>query len=202
MPAKKTSAKKAAKKAAAKKAAPAADETADMSQTPILKKDTPPPPSKKVAKKSVASASFIKKQRAKLLELRDEIMESLHGVQRETIISATEGSDTGNGMHQGDAGSDSYDRDLALSMLAKEQDAIHEIEKALERIDSGTYGICEMSGEPIPQPRLEALPFARLTVECQQRWETEQRNRGVLPSDYGFGAFEANRSVSLDGSDD
>lgn len=147
--------------------------------------------------------AFIKKQQQRLFDLRDELMEAMYGVQNETIKSATENSDTGNGMHQGDAGSDSYDRDLALSMLAKEQDALSEIEKALERIEKGTYGICEMSGEKIPQPRLEALPFARLTVECQAAWEEEQRNRGVLPGDYGFGAFgDSNRSVSLDASGD
>jgi DnaK suppressor protein len=71
-------------------------------------------------------------------------------------------------MHQADAGSDAYDRDFALNLLTQEQDALYEIEEALKRVDSGTYGICEMSGKPIPQARLEAIPFARFTVECHQ----------------------------------
>jgi RNA polymerase-binding transcription factor DksA len=74
-------------------------------------------------------------------------------------------------MHQADAGSDAYDRDFALSLLSQEQDALYEIEEALKRVDAGTYGVCEMSGEKIAQARLEALPFARYTVECQAQIE-------------------------------
>ncbi len=61
-------------------------------------------------------------------------------------------------MHRGDAGSDAYDRDFALSVLAKEQDALYEIEQALRRIDRGVYGVCEMSRKSIPQACLEAIP--------------------------------------------
>ncbi|MBA3831948.1 MAG: TraR/DksA family transcriptional regulator [Chthoniobacterales bacterium] len=50
-----------------------------------------------------------------------------------------------------------------------------EIDAALERIESGTYGICEMSGDPIPIPRLRAIPFARLTVECQSKVEKQSK---------------------------
>src|SRR6266436_5872450 len=73
------------------------------------------------------------------------------------------------GMHQADAGSDAYDRDFALSLLSQEQDALYEIDQALKRIELGTYGKCEMSGKPIPHARLEAIPFARFTVECQSQ---------------------------------
>ena len=147
--------------------------------------------------------AFIKKQQQKLLDLRDDLMEALHGVQSEAIKAASEGSDAGNGQHQGDAGSDSYDRDLALSMLAKEKDALQEVEAALSRILEGTYGLDEMDGEKIPQERLEVLPFARLTIQNQTKWEADQRTRGVHPGDYGFGAFaESSKSVSLDASDD
>ena len=77
-------------------------------------------------------------------------------------------------MHQADAGSDAYDRDFALSLLSQEQDSLNEINESLKRIDSGTYGICEMSGKRIPEARLEALPFTRFTVECQSRIEQNQ----------------------------
>ncbi|MCL4169920.1 UNVERIFIED_CONTAM: hypothetical protein GTU68_063143 [Idotea baltica] len=79
-------------------------------------------------------------------------------------------------MHQADAGSDAYDRDFALSLISQDQDALYEIEEALGRIASGTYGICEVSGEEIPKPRLEALPFARLTVKCQEELENSEMN--------------------------
>jgi len=76
-----------------------------------------------------------------------------------------------------DAGSDAYEKDFALSLLSQEQDALHEIEEAIKRIEAHVYGICEMSGQPIPVARLEAIPFARFTVECQTRYEQENKGK-------------------------
>ncbi|WP_435896209.1 TraR/DksA family transcriptional regulator [Oceaniferula spumae] len=90
-------------------------------------------------------------------------------------------------MHTGDAGSDSYDRDFALNLLAKEQDALSEIEQAITRAERGVYGICEMSGEKIPHERLEAIPFARYTVKCQAEWEKSNNGRhNNGKSEFGF----------------
>ncbi|MBA3961004.1 MAG: TraR/DksA C4-type zinc finger protein [Chthoniobacterales bacterium] len=77
--------------------------------------------------------------------------------------------------HNGDAGSDACDRDLAFCLLSQEVDSLFEIDHALQRIEEGRYGICEMSGEPIPVIRLNAIPFARFTVECQS--EMERRSK-------------------------
>ncbi|MFN5960830.1 MAG: TraR/DksA family transcriptional regulator [Verrucomicrobiota bacterium] len=119
-------------------------------------------------------ATFVKKQKARLLELKDSLVDSVAGMASETLRARAEGSEASAfGMHQADAGSDAYDRDFALSLLSKEQDALYEIEEALKRIEQGTYGICEMSGEKIPQARLEARPFARFTVDCQAEYERE-----------------------------
>ena len=82
------------------------------------------------------------------------------------------------GMHQADAGSDAYDRDFALSLLSQEQDALYEIEEALKRVNDGSYGMCEISGRPIPRERLHAIPFARCTVECQEILEKERKLSG------------------------
>jgi len=89
-------------------------------------------------------------------------------------------------MHQGDAGSDAYDRDFALNMLSKEANALGEIEQALQRLELGTYGVCEESGAKIPNPRLEAMPFARLTVERQAAKEQENSTRDFSRPNYGF----------------
>lgn len=70
-------------------------------------------------------------------------------------------------MHMADAAADSMDRDLALSLLATEQNAIVEVDAALLRIRDGTYGICESSGRPIPPERLDLIPWARYTAEVQ-----------------------------------
>src|SRR6202051_489268 len=119
---------------------------------------------------------FLRKQKSKLLQLRDSLLDSMMGVSRDTLRSRAEGSEASAfGMHQADAGSDAYDRDFALSLLSQEQDALYEIEEAVKRVDAGTYGICEMSGKPIPHARLEAIPFARFTVECQTQIEKQKK---------------------------
>ena len=123
---------------------------------------------------------FLRKQKSKLLQLRDSLLDSMMGVSRDTLRSRAEGSEASAfGMHQADAGSDAYDRDFALSLLSQEQDALYEIEEALKRVDAGTYGVCEMSGKPIPHARLEAIPFARFTVECQTQIEKQKKAQRV-----------------------
>jgi DnaK suppressor protein len=73
--------------------------------------------------------------------------------------------------HMADAGTDTYDRDFALSMLSSEQSAIYEIEQAIQRIENGTYGVCEMTGKTIQANRLNAIPWARFTVEAERQLE-------------------------------
>ena len=75
--------------------------------------------------------------------------------------------------HMADAGTDSYDRDFALSMLSSDQNALYEIEEALRRIETGTYGICELTGKPISARRLEAIPWARFAVEAEEQLERQ-----------------------------
>jgi len=224
-PAKKT-VKKAIKKAAevVKKAPKAKVATKKVARKSSLISAPPPPAPKKprfvpppaqhVAKSASTGggshkAAFIEKQRQRLLDLRDTLVDSMSGMTRDTIRNAPEGSEaSGSGQHQGDAGSDAYDRDFALSVLANEQDALYEIEQALRRIQLGTYGVCEISEIKIPIARLEAIPFARLTVDCQAQWEKEYGNRRFRPSDeVGFSGGkpqedEDSVTVSLDGDDD
>jgi DnaK suppressor protein len=125
---------------------------------------------------------FLRKQKERLLALRDAMLDSMQGMAQDNLRSRAEGSEASAfGMHQGDAGSDAYDRDFALSLLSQEQDALYEIEEALKRVGNGTYGKCEMSGKPIAHPRLEAIPFTRFTVECQTQIERQNRNQRVRP---------------------
>src|SRR5436853_7724197 len=126
---------------------------------------------------------FMRKQKEKLLQLRDAMVDSMAGVAQDTLRSRAEGSEASAfGMHQADAGSDAYDRDFALSLLSQEQDALYEIDKELKRIGLGTYGKCEMSGKQIPRARLEAIPFARFTVECQSQLEKQNKASRVRQS--------------------
>jgi RNA polymerase-binding transcription factor DksA len=126
---------------------------------------------------------FVRGQKDKLLQLRDAMVDSMAGVAKDNLRSRAEGSEASAfGMHQADAGSDAYDRDFALSLLSQEQDALYEIDQALKRIELGTYGVCEMSGKPISHARLEAIPFARFTVECQSQLEKQNKASRVRQS--------------------
>ena len=145
-----------------------------------------------VPRKPVKLTPFLKLQRQRLMALRDTILDSMAGVAKDTLRSRPEGSEASAfGMHQADAGSDAYDKDFALSLLSQEQDALYEIEEALKRVDAGTYGVCEMSGKSISHLRLEALPFARCTVECQAELEKNKRfQRSRVPVTSLFGLTE------------
>lgn len=76
-------------------------------------------------------------------------------------------------LHMADAGTDSFDRDFALSRISSEQDAVYEIEEALMRIRRGTYGVCELTGKPIEARRLEAIPWARFSAAAEKQLEKD-----------------------------
>ena len=153
---------------------------------------------------AVKTSPFLKKQREKLLALRDGMLDSMAGVAKDNLRSRAEGSEASAfGMHQADAGSDAYDRDFALSLLSQEQDALYEIEEAIKRIDAGTYGVCEMSGKAIPHPRLEAIPFARCTVECQAQIEKQRKAIRVRqPVTSLFGLTEEEAGSAAEGEEE
>ena len=122
--------------------------------------------------------AFFDRQQQRLLELRDHFLDQMQSVAQDSLRSRSENNEASAvGQHQADAGSDAYEKDFALSLLSQEQDALYEIEEALKRLEAGTYGVCEMTNKAIPHARLEAIPFARFSVECQQQLEKENRGR-------------------------
>ena len=157
---------------------------------------------KPAPKKTKLLKGFLKGQKQRLLDLRDALLDQMSGVARDTLRSRSEdGGASAFGMHQADAGSDAYDREFALNLLSQEQDALYEIEEALKRIENGTYGVCEMSGASIPQARLEALPFARFTVECQEQLEQQDMSghyRSPVTSLFGLNEADGGSSGSGD----
>jgi RNA polymerase-binding transcription factor DksA len=74
-------------------------------------------------------------------------------------------------MHMADAATDSFDRDLVLGLASFEQEGLYEIDAALKRIEDGTYGICELTGKPIPWERLKAIPWTRFSLEAEKQLE-------------------------------
>ena len=129
--------------------------------------------------KNLKLTPFLTKQRQRLLELKDTLLDAMRGVARDNLHAGTETS--AFGMHQADAGSDAYDRDFALSMLSKEQGSLYEIDEALKRVEDGTYGVCDLCQKPIKHERLEALPFTRYTVDCQAGLEKNQHHNSARP---------------------
>jgi len=126
---------------------------------------------------------------ARLLELRSQLLRQMDGLAKQSAEEIP-----GYSLHMADSGTDNFDRDFALSLLSSDQDAIYEIEEALKRIEKNTYGICELTGKPIPKARLEAIPWARFTVQAQAQLEREgalrQRRLGQLGSVDSAGAPE------------
>ncbi len=115
----------------------------------------------------------------RLVELRDQLTRQMNGLAKESAQEMA-----GYSLHMADSGTDNFDRDFALSLLSSDQDAVYEIEEALKRIEKNTYGICELTGKPIPKSRLEAIPWTRFTVQAQAQLEREgalrQRRLGAL----------------------
>jgi RNA polymerase-binding protein DksA len=80
-------------------------------------------------------------------------------------------SGDGAGDDQADAGSKTFEREQELSIANNRRDLLVQMERAMERLDKGTYGRCESCQQPIPKPRLQAFPSATLCVKCKQREE-------------------------------
>jgi DnaK suppressor protein len=77
----------------------------------------------------------------------------------------------GAGNDQADVGSKTFERDHEMSLAKNARDMLMQTEKALGRIEDGTYGVCEQCGEPIGKMRLMAFPRATLCLSCKQREE-------------------------------
>ena len=75
--------------------------------------------------------------------------------------------------HMADMGSDQYEQDFSLSLMANEAEVLEQIEGALTRIEEGSYGACEQCGSKIPKMRLNAIPYTALCVKC-----ADQAQRG------------------------
>ncbi len=109
-----------------------------------------------------------------LVELRTHVLSELDLHTEETLKRSTK-DDTGNissySQHIADAGTDTFDRDFALSLVSSEQEALNEIEDAIQRMLSGNYGVCEITGEKITPERLDAVPFTRFSIEGQKQFE-------------------------------
>lgn len=109
---------------------------------------------------------------ATLEKMRDVLTQSLKGSTAE-VKKPDEA--TGYSQHQADQGTDDFDRTITLGLTSNDYAILRQIERALEKIKEGTYGICDETQEEIPVARLDAVPYAIYTVKAQQKLEREGR---------------------------
>ena len=114
--------------------------------------------------------TVLKAAREKLLEMRRQVLKEIS----EDLKQGREGSKE-EGMDTYDLASEERDREISFILTDRERDKLNAIQEALERMDEGTYGICEGCESEIAEGRLEALPFTRLCVNCQAEREKEAK---------------------------
>jgi DnaK suppressor protein len=137
---------------------------------PKTTKAAPAEKTSATAAPKVSSADkFLADQRAELVSERANYVEAAESLRQEAEMLAEDMEpgdiqfDEESG--EGDTLNVERERDLALSAQARA--AVDEIDRALAKMDAGTYGVCERCGQPIPKARLKALPYAALCVACK-----------------------------------
>lgn len=117
---------------------------------------------------------FVEKQSERLEELRAELVRMVEGLEEDQQDRAeSEGDMTEN--DSGDMSQSLFTREMDATVEQTMEKRLESVDRALQKIEEGTYGICDDTGEPIPRGRLEAMPEAIYTVEAQQRRERERR---------------------------
>lgn len=112
--------------------------------------------------------------REMLAGLRARLRGDLSQMTDEALRSG-QGENSGNlsnvPLHLADAGTDNFDQEFDLSMIENEQETLHQIDEALGRIDAGTFGRCQECGGMVARPRLQALPYTRVCIDCARAME-------------------------------
>ena len=113
-----------------------------------------------------------------LVQLRRQLTEELDPHTRETVKKPgkdASGDSAGNNQNLADEGTEPFDRDFALSLVSSEEDALAEIEEAIQRIYDGTYGVCKVTGKQISRERLLAVPFTKYSLQGKEDLERNKR---------------------------
>jgi RNA polymerase-binding protein DksA len=106
-----------------------------------------------------------------ILAKRRELVGDMTSMEREALRSANGTNLSNLPLHMADMGTDNYEQEFTLGLVEKERGLLRELNRALAKIQDGTYGICEGTGKPINQPRLEAQPWARFSIEYARMME-------------------------------
>jgi DnaK suppressor protein len=117
---------------------------------------------------------FVDGQKQRLIDIREELARVRDGLE-EDKRDLEGGGDDFSETDSGDMSQSIFDREMDATLEEQTERRLEQVKRALEKIEDGTYGICDDTGENIPRGRLEAIPEATRTVEAQQRFETERR---------------------------
>jgi DnaK suppressor protein len=134
-----------------------------------IKKISPPQ-----TKENTLTAADIEHFKQMLLEKRGEILANVNEMEDETLKKSrlnAAGDLSSMPIHMADIGSDNYEQEFTLGLMDSERKLLKEIDDALQRVEQGTYGICEGTGRQIHKARLEAQPWARYCVEYARKLE-------------------------------
>jgi DnaK suppressor protein len=113
----------------------------------------------------------IEKYKKKLIDLRNQLTTSVQGTKEEVRDQA---ETKGYSQHQADEGTDEFGRTMNLNLTNKEILMIKQINRALKKIEEGTYGICDITGKEISKKRLDAIPYANMTIDAQENLEKKK----------------------------
>ena len=116
-------------------------------------------------------------QRERLLALRASLLGDMTQMEDDSLKDHSKTTSIPTDIEE--LGSDNADQELTLSLLGSEEDALDQIEAALQRIEDGSYGQCETCGAKIPKSRLEAIPYAAQCVRCA----SQQEDHGPLTAE-------------------
>jgi len=116
--------------------------------------------------------------KTKLLEERSRISADLEALGEATGATSKESSGdlSSYSSHMADQGTDTMEREKAFLFASAKRKRLEDIDRALSRIESGKFGVCESCGKDIPPKRLERLPDANLCVPCKELEEKAQRS--------------------------
>ena len=113
-----------------------------------------------------------------IIKKKEELLSEL-GYLETSSMSSTSKDQSGDlssySYHMADQGTDTMEREMAFSLASREGRYLHHLNEALERIESGTYGICRSCGKEISKTRLEAVPNATQCIGCKTTEEKKQR---------------------------
>ena len=122
----------------------------------------------------------MKKYRDILLEKKEKLGSEIQKLEGDTLKKSQRdlsGDLSGYSLHMADVATDNFDREFAISLFSNEQDLMYEIDEALDRMSSGSFGNCQTCEKPISEKRLLALPYARNCTVCQEKEEKKKKGR-------------------------